>query len=57
MLMVANMDDEEWDELVGNQTGDGDDHAQGDGGGSDGGMQWILTEEERRKARTLVRMP
>lgn len=41
LLMVANMEDDEWEEL----------NAQS---GSDG-MQWVLTEEERRKARSLVR--
>ncbi|ODA79589.1 hypothetical protein RJ55_05183 [Drechmeria coniospora] len=42
LLMVANMDDEEWEEL---NAGDGD-----------GGMEWVLTEEERKKARGLVRI-
>ncbi|KAK8125222.1 COG4 transport protein-domain-containing protein [Apiospora kogelbergensis] len=41
MLMVANMEDDEWDEIT----------AEGD----DDGIQWVLTEEERRKARNLVR--
>lgn len=45
ILMVANMDEEEWDELV----------AAGDGG-EDDGMPWVLSEEERRKARTIVRL-
>ncbi|PHH88785.1 hypothetical protein CDD83_7048 [Cordyceps sp. RAO-2017] len=40
LLMVANMEDDEWEELV-TQEGDG-------------GIEWILTEEERRKARNLV---
>jgi hypothetical protein len=42
VLMVANMEDEEWEELA----------AEGDGGA---GMQWVLTEEERRRARSIVR--
>jgi hypothetical protein len=44
ILMVANMEDEEWEELAG-EGGDG----------SDGGMQWLLTEDERRRARSIVR--
>lgn len=41
LMMVANMEDDEWEELV---TLDGDD-----------GMEWTLTEDERQKARNLVR--
>ncbi|KAI0817608.1 COG4 transport protein-domain-containing protein [Xylaria sp. FL0064] len=41
ILMVANMEDDEWEELV--DTGD------------DGGIEWVLNEEERRRARNLVR--
>ncbi|KAI1356375.1 COG4 transport protein-domain-containing protein [Xylaria sp. FL0043] len=41
ILMVANMEDDEWEELV--ETGD------------DGGIEWVLSEEERRRARNLVR--
>lgn len=40
LLMVANMEDDEWEEVV---------------NGEDGGIEWLLTEEERRKARGLVR--
>ncbi|PNY20655.1 Calcium-transporting ATPase 1 [Tolypocladium capitatum] len=40
LLMVANMEDDEWEELV---AEDGD-----------GGIEWVLNEEERRKARSLV---
>ncbi|KAI0125680.1 COG4 transport protein-domain-containing protein [Xylariales sp. AK1849] len=40
-LMVANMEDDEWDELA----------AEGEDG-----MQWVITEDERRKARNLVRL-
>lgn len=40
ILMVANMEEDEWEELV-------------DAG--DDGMEWVLSEEERRKARNLVR--
>jgi hypothetical protein len=39
ILMVANMEDDEWEEL----SAEGED-----------GMQWVLTEEERQKARNLV---
>ena len=39
ILMVANMEDEEWEELA----------------GEEGGMEWVLSEEERRKARSIVR--
>ena len=42
LLMVANMEDDEWEELV---ALDGDD-----------GMDWVLTEEEKKKARSLVRI-
>lgn len=45
ILMVANMDEEEWDELVAARDE-----------GEDDGMLWVLSEEERRKARTIVRM-
>ncbi|KAK3337428.1 hypothetical protein B0T19DRAFT_447972 [Cercophora scortea] len=44
ILMVANMEDDEWDELMG--VG---------GEGEDDGMQWVLSEDERKKARTMVR--
>lgn len=40
ILMVANMEEDEWEELI-------------DAG--DDGMEWVLSEEERRKARNLVR--
>lgn len=42
VLMVANMEDDEWEEL--SAAPDGED-----------GMQWVLSEDERRKARNLVR--
>lgn len=41
LLMVANMEDDEWDEIV--------------VGGEDDGIEWVLSEEDRRKARNLVR--
>ncbi|KAI0184569.1 COG4 transport protein-domain-containing protein [Xylaria flabelliformis] len=41
ILMVANMEDDEWEELV-----EADD---------DDGMDWVLSQEERRRARNLVR--
>jgi hypothetical protein len=39
LLMVANMEDDEWEELANDE----------------GAIEWVLTEEERRKARALVR--
>lgn len=45
VLMVANMEDDEWEEV-----------AAAAEGGEDDGMQWVLSEEERRKARSLVKM-
>ncbi|KAK0632134.1 COG4 transport protein-domain-containing protein [Immersiella caudata] len=42
ILMVANMDDEEWDEMVA-------------GVDEDGGMLWVLSEDERKRARTIVK--
>lgn len=42
VLMVANMEEDEWEEIV--------------AAGEDEGMEWVLTEEERRKARSLVKM-
>ncbi|RWA14493.1 hypothetical protein EKO27_g574 [Xylaria grammica] len=39
ILMVANMEDEEWEEIV----------------EGDVGMQWVLTDDERRRARNLAR--
>jgi hypothetical protein len=44
ILTVANMEEEEWDEIQASTEGD-----------EDGAMEWILTEEERRRARALVR--
>ncbi|KAI1178808.1 COG4 transport protein-domain-containing protein [Nemania sp. FL0916] len=41
ILMVANMEDDEWEELT--EAGDDD------------GIDWVLTLEERRRARNLVR--
>ncbi|KAI8635497.1 COG4-domain-containing protein [Xylariaceae sp. FL1651] len=41
ILMVANMEDDEWDELV--DAGDED------------GIEWVLSQDERRRARNLVR--
>lgn len=39
LLMVANMEDDEWEELC----------------AEDDGIDWVLTEEEKKKARALVR--
>ncbi|CAK7219774.1 Golgi transport complex subunit 4 [Sporothrix curviconia] len=47
ILMVANMEDDEWEELGGG-IDDGDDN-------DDDGMVWHLTEDERRRARGMVR--
>jgi hypothetical protein len=41
ILMVANMEDDEWEELV--DTGDED------------GIEWVINRDERRRARNLVR--
>ncbi|UKZ85779.1 uncharacterized protein TrAFT101_001625 [Trichoderma asperellum] len=41
LLMVANMEDDEWDEIM---VQDGED-----------GIDWVLTEDEKRRARSLVR--
>jgi hypothetical protein len=41
VLMVANMEDEEWEELAGE--------------GQEGAMEWVLTEDERKRARSIVR--
>ncbi|RFN43748.1 hypothetical protein FIE12Z_12036 [Fusarium flagelliforme] len=42
LLEVANMEDDEWDEIMAQD-------------GEDDGYEWVLTEEERRRARSLVR--
>lgn len=42
LLMVANMEDEEWEEMITLEDEDG--------------IDWVLTEDERRKARSLVRV-
>lgn len=41
VMMVANMDDDEWEEIA----------ALGD----ESGIDWVISEDERRKARNLVR--
>ncbi len=43
VLMIVNMDDEEWDELGLGAQEDGED-----------GMHWVLDEGERRRARNLI---
>lgn len=45
ILMVANMEEDEWEELT----------SAAEEGGEDG-MVWVLTEEERKRARTIVKM-
>ncbi|KAL7798553.1 calcium-transporting P-type ATPase [Trichoderma ceciliae] len=42
LLMVANMEDDEWDEIM---AQDGED-----------GIDWVLTEDEKRRARSLTRI-
>lgn len=44
ILMVANMEEDEWDELVAAEEED-----------PSGAMLWVLTKDERRKARTMVK--
>ena len=46
VLMAANMEEDEWEELAG---------LAGSSGEDDQGIEWVLTEEERAKARLLVR--
>ncbi|KAI0539979.1 COG4 transport protein-domain-containing protein [Xylaria digitata] len=41
ILMITNMEDDEWEELA--------------DAGDDGGIDWVLSQEERRRARNLVR--
>ncbi|KAL2136256.1 hypothetical protein VTI74DRAFT_4689 [Chaetomium olivicolor] len=41
ILMVANMEDEEWEELAGEE--------------GEGEMEWVLSEEERKRARSIVK--
>ncbi|KAK5990663.1 Conserved oligomeric Golgi complex subunit 4-like protein [Cladobotryum mycophilum] len=41
LLMVANMEDDEWEEICADEE--------------NGGIEWVLTEEEKRKARSLVK--
>ncbi|KAK4234971.1 COG4 transport protein-domain-containing protein [Achaetomium macrosporum] len=41
ILVVANMEDDEWEELAGEE--------------GEGEMQWVLSEEERRRARSIVK--
>lgn len=45
VLMVANMEQEEWEELTSEEVE----------GATEDGIIWVLTEEERRRARSLVR--
>ncbi|KAF2964765.1 hypothetical protein GQX73_g8791 [Xylaria multiplex] len=40
ILMIANMEDDEWEELA--------------DAGDDGGIDWVLSQEERRRARNLI---
>lgn len=42
LLMVANMEDDEWDEIVALEGKDG--------------IDWVLSEDERRRARNLVQV-
>ncbi|CAK7266920.1 Golgi transport complex subunit 4 [Sporothrix epigloea] len=55
ILMVANMEDDEWEELGGAmESGDGERDDDDDNDGDDS-MIWHLTEDERRRARGMVR--
>ncbi|KJR85809.1 uncharacterized protein SPSK_10852 [Sporothrix schenckii 1099-18] len=51
ILMVANMEDDEWEELGGVAGGAG----EGEDDENDDGMVWLLSEDERRRARGMVR--
>lgn len=44
MLMVLNMEEDEWEDLK-----------DGRSGGDDGGVDWLLSVEERAKARAIIR--
>jgi conserved oligomeric Golgi complex subunit 4 len=41
VLMVANMEDDEWEEVMNDSSGEG--------------IEWVLSEEEKRRARSFVR--
>ncbi|KAK2070478.1 hypothetical protein P8C59_004967 [Phyllachora maydis] len=45
VLVVANMEDDEWEEMQAAAAGE-----------EGGGMAWVLSEEEKRRARALVRV-
>ena len=51
ILTVANMEDDEWEELAAEEEA----AAAGGGAAGDVAMVWVLSEDERRKARGLVR--
>ena len=53
ILTVANMEDDEWDELAAEEEALA--AAGGAAGPGDVAMVWVLTEEERRRARGLVK--
>ncbi|OAA60990.1 cog4-like golgi transport complex subunit protein [Niveomyces insectorum RCEF 264] len=64
ILMVANMEDDEWEELTGGggpisttttTAATGNDGGGGEDDDEDGGMVWLLSEDERRRARGMVR--
>lgn len=58
ILMVANMEDDEWEELGGAAATSGERNDNGDGDeddDDDDGMVWLLSEDERRRARGMVR--
>lgn len=42
ILMIANMEEEEWDEVMADEE--------------ESGIHWVLSEDERRRARNLVRI-
>lgn len=47
ICLVANMENDEWEELQGTRKGAGD----------DGGLEWKLDAEEQERARAMVRNP
>ncbi|CAI4216618.1 unnamed protein product [Parascedosporium putredinis] len=55
MLMVVNMEDDEWEEVVRSSDAAARGAGVGDEEDNEDGILWVLTEEERTRARALVR--
>lgn len=59
VCMVMNMEEDEWEEVVGGVGGWGDVHGGGSGkdvgGGAGEGLEWRIDAEERARARGMVR--